>query len=292
MKQHPLVRETVFVLKELVRQYITDKIPEVGGTLAYFFLLSIFPFFIFLNAILGFMNLSIDQIIRDLSLVAPNQVIILLEGYLRSVVNTKNTGLLSFGLLASLFSASKALSILISVLNTAYEVKETRNIFRVKLLSILLTMAMGLSIVTMLLLPVLSRNVVSKIADFFHLSHQMVNFWLYIRWLIVFVVLFATIASLYHYGPNDKSSIRKAIPGTIFTMLSWTLISLVFASYVNHFGRYSAVYGSIGAVIILMIWFYLSGIIIMMGGELNHILYKRKQSAHREGMINSSGSSS
>lgn len=270
-----IVPNIINVLKELFRRYYTDKIPEVGGTLAYFFLLSVFPFFIFLNAILGFLDLSIDQIIRDLSLVAPNQVIILLEGYLRSVVNTKNTGLLSFGLAASVFSASKALSTLISVLNTAYNVKETRNFFRVKLLSILLTLAMGLSIVTMLILPVLGRNIVSKIAHFFHISMQFVELWIYVRWIIVFVVLFVSIACLYHYGPNEKASVRKAIPGTLFTMIAWSLISLLFASYVNHFGRYSAVYGSIGAVIILMIWFYLSGIIIMLGGELNQILYER-----------------
>lgn len=273
------IQNFILTLKELMRRYMDDKLPQVGGTLAYFFLLSIFPFFIFLNALLAFLNIPLGQIIRDLSHVAPREVVFLIEGYLNSIVRVRNTGLLSFGLLAALFSASRALKTLIAVLNTAYRTDETRNFLVVQLLSILLTLAMGLSIVTMLTFPILGRTIMTKIFDFFHLSIHFVETWVYLRWLIVFSILFITIALLYHVGPAARTPFRKAIPGTLFTSISWTLISLAFATYVNRFGRYSAVYGSIGAVIALMVWFYLTGILIMIGAELNQILYERHLSS-------------
>lgn len=272
-----ILKKTVYVSRELARRFLGHKLSEVGGTLAYFFLLSIFPFLIFLNALVGFLNLSLDQILVDLSHVAPKEVILLLEGYLRSVVSHRNTGLLSFGLLATLYSASKAIRILISVLNTAYEVKEKRNFFIVSLLSVILTLALGVTIVIMLVLPMLGRNIMTHIAQFFHLPINLVEIWVYIRWLIVFTILFFSIAFLYHFGPSHDDRFRKAIPGTIFTCTAWTLISLGFATYVNQFGKYSLIYGSIGAVIVLMIWFYLTGIILMMGGEINQIFASKER---------------
>lgn len=115
------------LILELPKRFARDNISQTGGQLAYFFLLSVFPFLIFLNALLGFLNISVESIIREISAITPEEIVVLLRGYLESVVETRNTSLLSIGLLASLFSASKAVDSLIIALNTAYGVENKRN---------------------------------------------------------------------------------------------------------------------------------------------------------------------
>lgn len=119
----------------------------------------------------------------------------------------------------------------------------------------------------------MGKDIIMPIVDFFGISDFFVNLWIYMRWVIVFSILFITIALLYTFVPYNNLGFKEAIPGTIFSTLSWSLVSYGFAIYVNNFGNYSAVYGSLGAIIILMIWLYITGIILIVGGELNHILY-------------------
>ena len=262
------------LILELPKRFARDNISQTGGQLAYFFLLSVFPFLIFLNALLGFLNISVESIIREISAIAPEEIVVLLRGYLESVVETRNTSLLSIGLLASIFSASKAVDSLIIALNTAYDVENKRNFITKKAVSIFFTLILGFAIVISLLLPALGKNVAFLIADFFRISNIIVFVWVYIRWVIVFFILFITIALLYHIVPYVNQPFKNSLPGTFFAVTSWLLVSYGFGIYVNNFANYSAVYGSIGAVIALMFWLYLTGIILVLGGEINDILYR------------------
>ncbi len=260
------------LIKELPKRFSRDNISQTGGQLAYFFLLSVFPFLIFLNALLGFLNISVDSIMKEISNIAPSEIMVLLKGYLESVVQTRNTSLLSIGLLASLFSASKAVDSLIIALNAAYSVENKRNFLTKKAVSIFFTFILGFAIVISLLLPALGKNIAFFIAEFIGISNILVLVWVYIRWIIVFFILFITIALLYHIVPCVNQPFKNSLPGTFFAVTSWLFVSYAFGIYVNNFANYSAVYGSIGAVIALMFWLYLTGIILVLGGEINDIL--------------------
>lgn len=261
------------IAKELMARFSEHNIGPTGGMLAYFFLLSIFPFLIFLNALMGFLNLPIDQIMSELYQIVPNEVVSLLEGYIDSVVMERSTSLLSIGLLAALFSASKAVDSLIFALNTAYNVQNKRSFIKKKSISIFFTFLLGLSIAITLIIPPLGKDMMMPIVEFFGVSDFFITLWIYVRWIIVFSILFITIALLYVIVPYNNLGFKRAIPGTVFSTLGWILVSYGFAIYVNNFGNYSAIYGSLGAIIILMMWLYISGIILIIGGELNHILY-------------------
>ena len=262
------------LLFELPKRFSRDNISQTGGQLAYFFLLSFFPFLIFLNALLGFLNISVDTILQEISRIAPKEIMVFLRGYLESVVQTKNTSLLSISLLAALFSASKAVDSLIISLNTAYSTENKRNFFTKKAVSIFFTLLLGLSIAVSLIIPALGKNVAFFIADFLRISKYLVLVWVYIRWLLVFFILFITIALLYHIVPYVNQPFKNSLPGTFFAVIGWLLVSYAFGIYVNNFANYTAVYGSIGAVIALMFWLYLTGIILVIGGEINDILFR------------------
>ena len=262
------------VIKKLLKRFSQDNISQTGGQLAYFFLLSIFPFLIFLNALLGYLNIPIETITDQLARIAPTDVLELLEGYLTSVVLSRNTGLLSLGLITSVYSASKAVDSLVIALNTAYRVKKDRSFIKKKLISLVFTVLLAVTIAIALFLPALGRNIMEPVADFLGISEFFVNVWVYVRWVIVIAALFIAISLLYHIVPYVKLPFKKSIPGTIFATIAWAVISIGFGIYVNNFGNYSAVYGSLGAVIALMFWLYLTGIVLVLGGELNYILYK------------------
>lgn len=262
------------LLFELPKRFSRDNISQTGGQLAYFFLLSFFPFLIFLNALLGFLNISVDTILQEISRIAPKEIMVFLRGYLESVVQTKNTSLLSISLLAALFSASKAVDSLIISLNIAYSTENKRNFFTKKAVSIFFTLLLGLSIAVSLIIPALGKNVAFFIADFLRISKYLVLVWVYIRWLLVFFILFITIALLYHIVPYVNQPFKNSLPGTFFAVIGWLLVSYAFGIYVNNFANYTAVYGSIGAVIALMFWLYLTGIILVIGGEINDILFR------------------
>ncbi len=262
------------LLFELPKRFSRDNISQTGGQLAYFFLLSFFPFLIFLNALLGFLNISVDTVLQEISRIAPKEIMVFLRGYLESVVQTKNTSLLSISLLAALFSASKAVDSLIISLNIAYSTENKRNFFTKKAVSIFFTLLLGLSIAVSLIIPALGKNVAFFIADFLRISKYLVLVWVYIRWLLVFFILFITIALLYHIVPYVNQPFKNSLPGTFFAVIGWLLVSYAFGIYVNNFANYTAVYGSIGAVIALMFWLYLTGIILVIGGEINDILFR------------------
>ena len=157
--------------------------------------------------------------------------------------------------------------------------KETRPFLIARGMAILLTFAMVFVFVLALLLPVFGKQIGLFLFSVFGFSNQFMALWHMLRWLASPVILFIIFVGLYWIAPNKKLTCISAIPGAILATIGWILSSLAFSFYVNHFGNFSATYGSIGAIIVLMIWFYLTGIIIILGGEFNAIYsqYKGEQ---------------
>ncbi len=254
-----------------------DDIPGMAAQLAYFFLLSLFPLLIFLVTLLPYLSITQDYLLSYIRDFAPGESMDLIETSINEVMN-KNVKLLSFGIIATLWSASNGINAIVSAFNKAYDVKETRSFIVARGIAILLTLGMILVIIVALLLPVFGKHIGVFLFAKFGFSKQFLSGWNALRWLISPLFLFIIFTGLYWIAPNHKLTCLSAIPGALFSTIGWAITSLSFSFYVGNFGNYTATYGSIGAIIVLMIWFYLSGFVIILGGEINAYFTEKKSS--------------
>ena len=257
------------LVKRLIARIMDDNVPGLAAQLAYFFLLSLFPFMIFLVTLVGYLPYSDLGILRFLSDYAPPETMVLLEENLTQVMENRNGGLLSVGIIGTLWSASNGVNALIRSLNAAYNVEEKRRFIIARGVSILLTIALFFVIIMAFLLPIFGKMIGEYVFSFFGLSDDFLEAWNAIRWIISSLIFFIVLLFLYRIAPSKKVYFRHVYVGALFSTICWQLVSLAFSYYVSSMGNYSATYGSLGGVIILMIWFYLSGIIIITGGEIN-----------------------
>lgn len=258
--------------KSLFANISANDVTGLAAQIAYYFLLSLFPLLIFVVTLLPY--LPVDQadilgLVRDF---APGETMSMIEETLQDVMSNRNSGLLSVSIIATIWSASNGMNAIVKSLNRAYDVEESRSFIATRLMSILLTFAMILVFVIALLLPVFGKQIGLFLFSQFGFSDQFLTIWNGIRWAITPIILFIIFVGLYFFAPSKRIKCLSAFPGAIFATLGWVLASLAFSYYVGSFGNYSATYGSIGGIIVLMIWFYLTGIIIMIGGEINALV--------------------
>lgn len=269
--------ETLISFSKRVIARINDvRATELSAQLAFYFLLSIFPFLIFMVTLLPYVGITSVEILNLVSDYVPEEAMVLIENNLSRVIDTKKGGLLSFGLLATIWSASNAINALIRALNKTYEVTENRHFIIARGLAIVLTFAMIVVIMIALLLPVFGKMIGELISSYLNLSEGFPVIWELFRWMLSFSIIVVVLSSLYYFAPNKRLSFREVVVGGLVATLGWQLTSFGFSYYVSNFGNYSATYGSIGGVIVLMLWFYLTGFIIIVGGIINAVIHQIK----------------
>ncbi|EAG3226900.1 YihY/virulence factor BrkB family protein [Listeria monocytogenes] len=255
---------------------------DVSGNaaqLAYYMLFSIFPMLLIAATLLAYLHIDKDSVFNMIKEFAPDQIMDFLEENLNNLLTQKNGGLLSIGIIATLWSASNGMNAVMKSLNKAYGVTNKRNYVVQRLLSMFFTLAMLATVGATLLLLVFGQQIGMFLINHLNFSEDFLSFWNNLRWTVTLIVIFVVFTFLYWVAPNRRSTLISVLPGALFSTIGWTVASLGFAYYVNNFGNYSATYGSIGVIIILMLWFYLTGIILMIGGELNATLaiWKKKK---------------
>lgn len=246
----------------------------LAAQLAYFFLLSLFPFLIFLATLLPYLPLTQEDILGVVRDFAPEESLKLIESSINEY-SSKNIKLLSFGFIGTIWSCSSGINAIVGALNSAYEVKESRPFLIARGMAILFTFAMVFVIVVALLLPVFGKLIGGYLFAKFGLSDEFLTLWDTLRWLVSSIILFIVFTGLYWIAPNKKLTCISAIPGAIFATIGWELSSLIFSYYVTNFGKFST-YGTIGAIIVLLLWFYITGVVIIIGGEINAAYSKIK----------------
>ncbi|WP_101846127.1 YihY/virulence factor BrkB family protein [Halobacillus sp. Marseille-P3879] len=262
-------------IKELFKQIGENDVPGAAAQLSYFFLLSLFPFMIFLITLLGYLNIDEERVLILLSTYAPPDTYEMISENLTAILSDRNSGLLSVSILGTLWAASNGVNTLIKAFNRAHHTQEKRSFLVSRLISILLTVAMIIVIGIAFLLPVLGNAIGFYVSSFFGLSEDFLQVWDTLRWIISSVVFFLVLSFLYFMAPDQPIRIKEITLGALFATVGWQLVSLLFSFYVENIGNYSAAYGSLGGVIVLMIWFYLSGVVILVGGEINALVHKK-----------------
>lgn len=257
-----------FVLQLYIR-FKDDDIPALSAQLTFYLLLSLFPFLLFLLNVMSFTAVTSQEFIENIAGFLPNDVSVFFQGLVSEMLGVKSATLLSISALITLWAASRGIHAISACLNKACDKDESRPFWKVSIITVFFTVCMAVLVMATLLLLILGKAIGEHIFISFHAESVFWWLWTVLRYVIPIVILFLVFLLLYKYIPNCQLKIKDALPGALFSTLGWILTSLVFSFYIDNFAGYTRIYGSIGAVIILMIWLYISSIVLLMGGELN-----------------------
>jgi membrane protein len=245
-----------------------------AAALSYYFLLALFPLLLFLTALLGYFAEAGTELRRNLlnylAQVAPRSASQLIYTTVNEISKESGGGKLSFGLLAALWFASNGMGAVSETLNAAYGVKESRPWWRVHLTAVGLTIALAVLIICALALVLYGGEIGEGMANRFGLGGAFTLAWNVLQWPIVLAFVLLAFALIYYFAPDLYHQKWYWItPGSIAGVILWLLVSFCFRVYLRYFDRFSLTYGSLGAVIILLLWFYLTGAAILVGGKVN-----------------------
>lgn len=257
------------------RQFWDDRVLDQSAKLSFYFFLSVFPLLLFLVALLGLILQSgeaLHQALKEyLAAITPQSASSLIDRTLQEVTQGSNGGKLSVGVAFALWAGSKGMLAIMDALNIAYSVAEARRWWKRRLVGLGLTLGCVLLMALALALILYGEH----LADLLARSSSAAAAWNVIRWLLLLGLVVIAFNMLYVYAPNVKHHHwHWLMPGTVVGVALWILGSYGFKTYLHFFNRYSVTYGSIGAVIVLLLWFYLSGIAILIGGEVNSVIEK------------------
>lgn len=269
------IRTTSGFLKELFVRIKKVDVTGLGSQLAFFFLLSLFPLLIFIMTLLPFLNLDQAQIYLFIQDYAPESVSLLIKNTLGDILKNRNGGLLTIGIFATIWSASKGMNALTIALNRSYFTEDKRSFLVARGMSIVFTVMLIGVLIVALVLPVFGQQIGIVVFSAFGFEANFMNLWNSLRWSIPPVLIFFVFTIIYWVVPNVKIRLKSVLPGALFATVGWILTSFAFSFYVNNFGSYSSTYGSIGAIIVLMMWLYFSAIILMLGGQVNAVIMER-----------------
>ncbi len=252
----------------------TDDVFGESAKLAYYFLLALFPLLIFLTSAIGLVVGSgtglRHALFNYLSQVMPSSAFQLIDATMWELSNASGAGKLSFGLLAALWAASNGMSAMTQTLNTAYDVKETRSWWKQRAVSVGLTMALSILIIGAVGVVLGGSKIAELLAASYGFGSMFVVTWKIVQWPIAVAFMLLCFALIYYFAPDLRDQDWKWItPGATIGVALWLLVSFAFKGYLHFFDSYSKTYGSLGAVIVLMLWLYLTGLAVLVGGEIN-----------------------
>ena len=260
-------------LKELAvrtwKEANEDKAFGRAAELAYYFLLALFPMLIFLTSLVGFLPGAQENIISSIGKVAPPQVMDVVRQFMHDVVENRSGGLLSFGILATLWAASNGVSAIMDTLNTAYDAKEARSYIKMRVVAIGLTVSLSVLVVGGTVLIMFGDRFAEWLGGALGLGAAFTTAWKIFDYILGLALLFFGIQLIYYFGPNVKQRWHWITPGAAFAVAALIISSLAFSLYLRYAPDYSATYGSLGAVIVLMLWLYIMGVVLLVGGEIN-----------------------
>jgi len=246
-----------------------------AAALAFYFLLSLCPLMIFLVSLVALFPISDleSQIIDSLAQIVPADAMKILDRVLLSIFQT-DPRLLSLGIVGAIFAGSSGFNATISAVNSAYEVQEVRPIWKKQLIALLLTILVGAMLLAAVSLSVLGSKIGLWLAMQLGLHSQVVRAWPCIRWLIVVIFSAVSLEVVYCVAPHLEQSVLAQIPGAAFAVVLWLVSSCVLGIYFSHFSQYASVYGTLGATIALLLWFYFSSLAVLVGAEVNAQMQK------------------
>ena len=272
-------------LKRTIRELRDDNLTDWAAALTYYSVLALFPGLIVLVAILGLVgqhpqttNALLD-IVRD---IGPASAVDTFRGPIESVVKSNGGAgaLLGVGLLFAIWSASGYIGAFMRAINVIYEVEEGRPFWKRRPLQIVITVAMVLSLALVAISIVVTGPLARSIGDVIGLGDTTITIWNIGKWPVIVAVVMGMFTVLYYVAPNVRQPrLRWVTPGGILAVLLWLVASAGFALYVANFGSYDKTYGSLGGVIVFLVWLWLSNLALLFGAEFDAELERSRELA-------------
>ena len=258
------------LIKRTVKEIGDDDCLGLAAQLAYYLLLALVPAIVFLVALASFFPAdTIAQMVGSLRSFAPGDVVQLVEEQLQRVANGQQGGLLTIGIAMALWSSSAAVVSVVGAMNRAYDIEEARPWWKVRLTAIALTVGLALFVITAVALVLVGPTVGEQLAARFGLGAAFAWTWQILQWPVAFLLVVIALALLNYFAPDAEQDWEWITPGAALSAVLWLIASLAFKIYLANFADYNATYGSLGGVIVLMLWFYISALAVLIGSEMN-----------------------
>jgi membrane protein len=268
-------RQPLQVFWRAIKSFVDDDMMTYAAALSFRMLLALFPFIIFLLALLGALGLSdfFDRLVVEARRALPPQTATLIEGVITEIRGQPREGLLSVSILFSLWAASAGVRSLMTALNAAYDVEETRPAWKLFPLSILYTIGLALLSIVAAGLLIVGPLLTQWFAGQIQLSWGAALFWTWLRWPLIILLLLLIFAVIYKVAPNIDQPFRYVTPGSVVGVIAWIVASFGFSLYVQNFGNYGATYGSLGGIVVLLLYFFVSSAVLIYGAEVNAVIH-------------------
>ncbi len=293
-------RESLQFGRQFVQHVRDDDVTGLAAELAYRFFLALFPFAIFVAGVAAFIarrsgiENPAQRLVDQLAGTLPSEAATLVSQELQRVIEQQNAGLVSFGVLSAIFVATGGTNALIKAMNRTFGVAETRPLWRRYLVALGMTLLAGSALITAFVIFLSGRIIAGDVAEGFGLSGAIWDLLPLLRWPLIVIAPFLAAVVLFRVGPNLKLPLRWIVPGALAFSVGWLLATWAFGIYVTEFASYGSTYGALGGVAILLIWFYLTAFILLLGVELNETIaairepselrHRRRETADGEGV--------
>lgn len=273
------------VLKQAVKDFLEDDMMTYAAALAFRVLLALFPFVIFLLTLLGALGLSdfFNWLLDQARTALPADAFQVVDRIINEIRGQDRGGLLSFSILFALWAASAGMRSLMNALNAAYDVGESRPTWQRYLFSILYTVGLAVLLIAVTAMMILGPDAMQWLAGHVGLSELFAQLWTWLRWPVIVLLLLLAFAIIYKVGPNVDQPFKFVTPGSVLGVLIWIVASLGFSLYVSNFGNYGATYGSLGGLVVLLLYFLLSAAVLLFGAEVNSIVLPASEAQEKGG---------
>ena len=256
----------------LLRRYYDHHVARDSAALTYYLLFALFPLLIFLNNLVGLLAFDVEGLLQELSHIVPRDVLDLMGQYLVYISRVSSTTLLWFSLVFTIYFPYRAANALFLSVRKAYGAGPSPRFLRHQLRVLLYTLLLIVTLVLSLLVSTVGSRAIDFLSDYIYLSETLIRAWTSLRFVLLGAVLFAMIALLHALALDERDARGRILPGVVTSLLVWIGLSLLFSLYVERAARYSVIYGSIGGIIVVLLWLYLTACTLIMGAEFNSVL--------------------
>ena len=264
---------------QMIRRYYLHDVARDSAALTYYLLFAIFPLLIFVSTLLGVLELDIASITAVLAPILPSDVVDIIRTYLEYVAANQSRQLLWFSLVFSIWFPMRSTGCLMHSLRKAFGRSAPENILLGQLRTLLFTIWMIFVIGLTLALVVVGRRALYFLSGFLPLSETFISVWGYLRFIILGLVMAISLGILYQLALGQRRPLREVLPGVGSSLAAWLLLSMAFSYYVENMARYAQLYGSIATIVVVLLWLYMSGQVLILGAELSASLIHRKKHA-------------
>ncbi|USG06544.1 YihY/virulence factor BrkB family protein [Latilactobacillus sakei] len=262
-------QKLIAFIKLMIRRSSEANISDNAKIIAYYVLLSFFPLLIVIGNILPYFQLDVLSVADYVKSAVPPTIFNRIMPILQSLLNKRNSGLLSVGILGTLWAASKGINALKISINRAYRVDKIQNFILKRLISLGTTLVLLLLLVSLIVVFTFGQQFLEFITPIFKIPEDYINVFGQLKWPITSIVLFVILIFVYFFVPNVKMQLRSVLPGAFLTTVGWLILAQAFSLYMRYFGTSWNSYGTIGAFIILLLWLNYSAMVLMFGAVVN-----------------------